>query len=460
MSSPALDCTADARAADVTPSMDRSGTSRGGGRRRRWRVLSRRASFWTAALVIGLTLWSSASPSLVNPLYAAHWSLSPIVITLVFATYQLVLVPTLLLFGGISDVVGRRASMLAGLGAFALGGIVFAIAPAMEWLFVGRALQGIGAGLALGAATAALRELDLRGDVRRVGSITTLAQAGGLTVAQVVTGALVTYAPLPRHLGYLVLLAAVIVGIALVSLMPDDRPPAARGLREIRPQPVGVPAGTRLSFALAATSMSIAFALGALFLSLGAQLAEDILQTHNALEIASVLAAMTVVIGTAGVTLRSLPPRTAVALGGISAAVGLGLLVLTSHTGSVALFVLTSAVLGLSYALAMLGPLRLVTQDAPAHHRASVVSALYLVAYVIQGAAAIIIGLIATRVGIQDAVDLVAPVMAGLGLVLAVAAVVVSSRTRRRSQASGSVDLVRTDVTPSSSPMAAARPVA
>ena len=78
-------------------------------------TLTPRASFWTAALVAGLALWASGAPTVVYPLYAAQWNLSPAVTTAIFAAYPVVLIPVLIIFGNLSDYIGRRAAILIGL---------------------------------------------------------------------------------------------------------------------------------------------------------------------------------------------------------------------------------------------------------------------------------------------------------------------------------------------------------
>ena len=53
------------------------------------------------------------------------------------------LVPTLLVFGRVSDRFGRRPVIVAGMAAGAIGLLVFAAAQGTAWLFVARALQGL-----------------------------------------------------------------------------------------------------------------------------------------------------------------------------------------------------------------------------------------------------------------------------------------------------------------------------
>jgi MFS family permease len=111
-------------------------------------VLGRRASLLVSAGVVSHTLWTSAAPALTHGLYAQEWHLTHTVTAGIFAIYPIGVVVTLVDFGGISDQIGRRATMLAGLFASLAGALLFAVAPDMWWVFAGRALMGIGVGLA------------------------------------------------------------------------------------------------------------------------------------------------------------------------------------------------------------------------------------------------------------------------------------------------------------------------
>jgi MFS family permease len=136
------------------------------------------------------------------PLYASEWSLTHTATTAIFAVFPIVVVAVLIFSGDISDYIGRRSTILIGLSSSLLGTALFAIAPSIFWVFVGRAFIGLGVGLCAGPATAAMLEFSPAGQETRVSSITTVAQAVGLALATIVGGALIQYAPYPTHLNF------------------------------------------------------------------------------------------------------------------------------------------------------------------------------------------------------------------------------------------------------------------
>ena len=63
------------------------------------------------------------------------------------------------LYGKLSDIHGRRAMMLTGIGLFIAGSTVCAVAPNMTMLILGRGLQGIGGGGILPLAQAIIADM-------------------------------------------------------------------------------------------------------------------------------------------------------------------------------------------------------------------------------------------------------------------------------------------------------------
>src|SRR5436190_13485107 len=116
------------------------------------RTLSPRLSFLLVAAVIGLALFASGTPSPLYGTYRELWGFSPLVLTLVYATYAFGVLAALLLAGRVSDDVGRRPVLLAALGTLTGATVLFMLADSVVWLFVARGVQGLATGAALGAA--------------------------------------------------------------------------------------------------------------------------------------------------------------------------------------------------------------------------------------------------------------------------------------------------------------------
>ena len=91
-----------------------------------------------------------------------------------------------LLFGWMSDRLGRRASLAVAVAAFGVGNAICGLAPSAAWLLVGRALAGLGVGGTWGAGQAMMGETfppALRG---RYGAIAQTGAPVGLGLAAAV----------------------------------------------------------------------------------------------------------------------------------------------------------------------------------------------------------------------------------------------------------------------------------
>jgi MFS family permease len=384
-------------------------------------LLGTRGTFWSAAAVLALCLWSSGAPSVLYPLYAKEWSLTPAVTTAVFGTYPLALIVTLVLFGSISDAIGRRRAMMIGVALIVVSAAVFALAPGVGFLFAGRVLQGAGTGLALSAASAALVEHNVSRNPRFASSLATVSTSTGLTLALVVSGVLAQFVPLPLVWSYIVLLGLGAGTLVALWATPDDRPALAS---RWRPQALSVAPGMRRVFVIATLSVSIAYCVGAIFLSLGAQMVRQFAHTTDMAIVGGLLGISSLAIGATALLLSRVPAYVAVWVGALLSAASLALMAAVAATGSIALFLIWCVLGGIAYSFAFTGGLGLINRAAPATHRGATLSLLYLFAYLLQALTAIGAGALATALGLGPAVDIMAPVLALLCVAVLVLAVV------------------------------------
>jgi MFS family permease len=402
--------------------------------------LSRRGTFWSAASVLALCLWASAAASVLYPTYATDWNLPPVVVTSVFGTYPVALLIVLLFFGGVSDYVGRRRAMLFGIALIASAAVLFAVAPNVGWLFAGRALQGVGTGFAIGAASAALVENNVSKNPRFPSSLTAASTAAGLTLALLASGALAQLAPLPLVLSFVLLFVLAVVAFALVAATPDDRAASHDG--RWRPQPsIRLPRGIARKFIVSTLSVSVAYSVGAMFLSLGASMARTLTHTSNLVLIGATLALSSLLIGITALLIQRMHAHLAIVIGSVISIAGLGVMAATAETGSFALLLVWAVVGGVGYSLAFTGGLALINKTAEPRHRGATLSLLYLFAYLLQAATAIGAGALATAIGLGPAIGIFAPIVALLCLAAIVLAIV-DFGTQRRSTVTAPVPVV------------------
>src|SRR6201993_4957243 len=233
-------------------------------------VLGRRASLLVSAGVVGHTLWTSAAPALTYRLYAQEWHLTHTVTAGIFAIYPIGVVVMLVGFGGISDQIGRRATMLAGLFASLVGALLFVVASDVWWLFAGRALMGIGVGLSVSPSTAAILEFSSPKRAKSAASVTMAAQAVGFAAALLLGGALTEYAPWPTRLCFWVLAVFLIILLTAMWFLPRHALGDAGGDR--RSSSPSVPKDVRRTFAVSSTAMVAAYTFGVLVLRSAAKL--------------------------------------------------------------------------------------------------------------------------------------------------------------------------------------------
>ena len=127
-----------------------------------------------------------------------------------------------------SDRWGRKRVIQAGLAVFALGSLVAAWAPSIEWLLAGRALQGAGA---ISAAITALLA-DLTRDTVRTKGMAMI----GVSIALMFATSLIVAPLLADQIGlaglFVLTACLAVTGMAVVAWVVPAEPPLARERRQ------------------------------------------------------------------------------------------------------------------------------------------------------------------------------------------------------------------------------------
>jgi MFS family permease len=335
----------------------------------------------------------TASVNLEVPLYRTYADAAGYgngLTAVVFAAYVAGLLPVLLLFGGISDRLGRKPVILAGLISASLATLLVILSPTMIALLLARICQGIGVGLAVGAGTAYLADLMPNGATRAaayVAVMTSLGFGGGALFTTLVLLHHQTLVPL----SYWVVFGATLICIGYTLRLPAQ--PASGGMVLRSPY---FPQGTRLP----GLAIALAWATtGMVITVIPAQLALHQLTVWTGL-------ALFLVNGTGALVqplARRLAPWRSLSVGFILLPIGYGVLLLGAWWGSLMLVLSGAAIAGSAcYGFTYLGGLAEVSRLG-GKHRARAVSGYFLCAYLGFGLPSILVGFVGDRFGIMTA---------------------------------------------------------
>ena len=156
---------------------------------------------------------------------AASFNVRDGVMQRVMAAYLMTYGGSQLIYGPISDSVGRKPVILAGMAIFMLGALGALFAPSINWLIAASALQGLGTGVAGVMARTMPRDLYAGGALRQANSLLNMGILVSPLAAPMI-GALLTHL-FGWHacFAFLLLLCLLVTG-AMARWLPETRPPS------------------------------------------------------------------------------------------------------------------------------------------------------------------------------------------------------------------------------------------
>jgi MFS family permease len=357
-------------------------------------TLKGRAGTVAAAAIACVAFMGSTIPSPLYPVYEQQFGFSTITLTLIYAVYVVGNLAALLLFGGTSDVKGRRVVALWSIGLAALCGIAYLVAAATVWLFIARLLSGLAIGLASGTATAWIAELDPDGDRARATQIMTGSNFLGLALGAGMAGLLAQYAPAPLRLSYIIYLVLLAALALFVSRTEETVRPS--GDKSAVQTHLGVPEEIRAQFLAPAVAVFGAMALVGFYAALVPTILSEALGETSHAVAGGVIFELTLVVAIAIVLTAKLASRTAMLWGLGLMVPALALLVAAQGFGSMPILLVGTAVGGLSAALGYRGSLQVVNRITPGDRRAAVVSTYFVCGFSGNALPVIGVGVLAT----------------------------------------------------------------
>lgn len=389
--------------------------------------LSHPVSFVAVAAISVLFMAASSAPSPLYVVYQAKWHFSATTLTVVFAIYVLGLIASLLVLGALSDHLGRRPVLAAAIALEMVALVVFVLAGDVDVLCLARLLQGIATGAAVSTLSATLVDLDPPHAPGRAGLINGVAPTSGLAVGALGCGALVQYAPSPTHLVWLLLLGGMALAVLAVGRIPETSARRAGIAASLKPR-LGVPERLRPDFYSLVPILVASWALGGLYLSLGASVAAGIFGLTNHLIGGLVVTLLCATGSLTALALRTRPVATVLRIGSVMLAVGTAATLTGVLNDTVALAVAGTVLSGIGFGASVLASFATLARISGPAERGELFSVAYVVAYTAFSVPAVIAGFAATSAGLRDTSVVYSSAVIVLGLA-ALAAQQLRSRT-------------------------------
>lgn len=185
---------------------------------------------WLAALLAAL---AAIGPFAIDtylpafPAIAQDLSATQLEVQQTLTAYMSTFAIMVLWHGALSDRFGRRRVIIVTLVMFSAASMVCALATSIEWLWAGRALQGLSGGAGMVIGRAVIRDLFEGPQAQRLMSRVMMIFAIAPAVAPLIGGALVTIAGWRSIFVFLALFAA-LLAVLSARWLPETLPPELR----------------------------------------------------------------------------------------------------------------------------------------------------------------------------------------------------------------------------------------
>lgn len=396
------------------------------------RSLPRRGfGFGAAAVSLVAVFAASGAPIPLYERYRVADGLTTGDLSIAAVSYFVAVMIALVVFGRLSDHLGRRTVSLLAVALAAAGSLSLLEVASLGVLVPGRILHGLACGL--GSSAIAAYIVDLAPEKPRWLAAATAAGAPliGLTIGAVGAGALAEYGPAPLQAPYAAVTALLVLCAILLLAGPEALTRRPGTLASLRPR-VHLPQAIRPLLPAAVAVFCGTWALGGFYQAFSPTISAQNLGTSNSLVAGIVFASFMAPYAFGGPLTGRLASLTAQRVGIVVFALAVCGIVLGLFTGTVLTVTVCGIIAGAAQGAAFTGSLRALLARTSVADRAGLMSTVYLFSY----GGATIPSLIAGRLAGILELDQISLGYAALAVVAAVIVLVFSRPGRDASTVS------------------------
>jgi MFS family permease len=335
-------------------------------------------------------------------------------VTIIFSIYAAGVIAALLAVGSWSDQLGRKPLLCAGLLMGVISTVIFLYADSIASLMIGRLFSGFSAGIMTGAATVAVIELAPERWSKSATLVATAANMLGLGLGPLLAGITSQYFPDPLHLVFYVHLALLLLAIVgvIVARETVTRPEKLH----LGIQKPSIPASVRSVFIPASIAGLAGFSVAGLFTCMVPSVMIHVMEQTGGLLIGAVIGLFFVASIVGQALLRWLPKQHDMTLGCLALIIGLICLGSSIATAQLMLLVLAGFIAGMGHGMVFRAGMGAVSANSPAHHKAAVTSAYFVVMYISISVPVIAVGFSVHTFGLRHVGEFFASLVAFIAL--------------------------------------------
>lgn len=316
------------------------------------------------------------------PLYGEHYRLSSLEITILFAVYAAVLLPTLLVVGARGNAWGLKRVLRFSIWISIASTLLFLGSLNVWMLYAARILEGIAYGAFTGAASAFLLKQTSHDKVSKAIKLSGVTVNIGFGLGPAISGLIVQYVHFqPLRLPFWFLLVMLLSSLIFLEMLPKHEDSQAQKPAKTKIS-LGVPDNIRSHFwFFIGLPIFTLFTLGGIVFSLIPTFAKNVIHTDN-LSISGLL--ILVLLG-GGALMQFFPwphnPVTRMRIGILLLIIGSWVIVFSGQTASLFLLWAGICIQAIGAGWTFQVSLRFASQLPKPEERPRVISAFYLCAY-------------------------------------------------------------------------------
>jgi MFS family permease len=345
----------------------------------------RPSAFAAVAFVFVVVMMGTTLPSPLFDLYERTLGVSPLMVTVLYASYAFGVVLALLLAMPVAAGLGRTRMLAVALLLSGASALAFLLSDNVIVLLAARVLSGLGAGAITGTATEALITFGGSAHRGRSAMIGIAANMVGLALGTALAGGVADIDYRPLRLPYIVDIGLVILACVVLVKVPRDHGPRS-GEVGAPPRPralLSALAHVRGVFVPAAISGGLGFAANGLIPTVTAVFLSRYLGLGSHLLAGCLISLVFLATALGQLVARRRGPRDTQFVGTVGLVVGLVVFAGAIEWNSLALFVVATVLIGVSTGSCIGAGIAHLAEVTEIGHRPAVVTAYFVLLYLL-----------------------------------------------------------------------------